>query len=200
MVSEKQNQILLIAQKKGIIRARDLDAYDIPREHLRRLVRKGKLIQIGRGWYINPGSEISENRSLVEVSLKIPNGTICLLSALRYHGLTTQNPHKVWIAIDPKARKPVLQNFPIHIVRFSGDALVRGVENRVIEGKNIKLYNPGKTVADCFKYRNKIGTDVAVEALKECLNQNKSNMDAIWDYAKVCRVRNVMMPYLESIR
>ena len=123
---------------------------------------------------------------------------VCLLSALRFHNLTTQIPHQVWFAIHYKARLPKEPRLPIKIVRFSGPALETCIENHSIEGVPVKVYNPAKTVADCFKYRNKIGLDVALEALRECRRQRKCTNDQLWQYAKVCRVAKVMKPYLEA--
>ena len=122
-----------------------------------------------------------------------------LLSALRFHGLTTQNPFEVWMAVGIKARRPELDWPPVRIVRFSGPALEYGVEEHDIEGITVRVYNAAKTVADCFKYRNKIGLDVAIEALRDCWRKQKATADELWAAAKVCRVTNVMRPYLESL-
>jgi predicted transcriptional regulator of viral defense system len=129
----------------------------------------------------------------------VPRGIICLLSALRFHGLTTQAPFEVWIAIDVKAWHPKVDNLPLRVVRFSGEALAAGIEEHVIEQVHVRIYGAAKTVADCFKYRNKIGLDVALEALRDCWRLRRATMDELWTYAKVCRVANVMRPYLEAI-
>jgi predicted transcriptional regulator of viral defense system len=113
--------------------------------------------------------------------------------------LTTQSPSDIWIAIDRKARLPKSDGLPLRFVRFSGDALYSGVELHVIEGVEIKVYSPAKTVVDCFKYRNKIGLDVALEALRECWHERRCSMVELWHYAKICRMSNVMRPYLESL-
>jgi predicted transcriptional regulator of viral defense system len=128
----------------------------------------------------------------------VPSGVVCLLSALRFHELTTQSPHQVWLALDRKSRKPRL-DLPVRIVRFSGEVLSAGCEVHVIEQVPVKIFGPAKTVADCFHYRKKIGVDVAIEALKDCLRQRKATVDDLWRYAKVCRVANVMRPYMESV-
>jgi predicted transcriptional regulator of viral defense system len=120
------------------------------------------------------------------------------LSALRFHGLTTQDPHEVWIAIDFKAHKPSVESPALRVVRFSGRALVEGIERHKIEGVRVHVYAAAKTVADCFKYRHKIGIDVAIEALRDSLRSRKATVDQIHRFAKVCRVANVMRPYLES--
>jgi predicted transcriptional regulator of viral defense system len=193
------DKILYLVWKAGVLRPRDLDAYDIPRTYLSRLVAAGKLQRIGRGLYVLPGIEVSEHHSLAAACKRVPKGVVCLLSALRFHELTTQAPFEVWLAIAEKAWRPRLDYPPLRIVRFSSVALDSGIEEHQIEGVTIPVFTPAKTVADCFKYRNKIGLDVAVEALRECWRSRRCTMDELWKYAKVCRVQNVMRPYLESI-
>ena len=144
-------------------------------------------------------SAATEHHSLAEAAKRVPSGIICLLSALRYHQLTTQAPHEVWMAISRKARRPQVDHPPLRIVRFSGAALEYGVQKKKVEGVPLRVYSPAKTVADCFKYRNKIGLEVALEALRDCYRQRKATMDDLWEAAKVCRVARVMQPYLESI-
>ena len=152
-----------------------------------------------RGLYVLPDSEPSEHRTIVEACKLIPKGVVCLLTALRIHELTTESPFEVWMAIGEKDRKPRIDYPPIRIVRHSGQSLSYGVEKRKIEGVKVSVYSPAKTVADCFKYRNKIGLDVAIEALRDCRNRKKANNDEIWKAAKICRMANVMRPYMESI-
>jgi predicted transcriptional regulator of viral defense system len=130
----------------------------------------------------------------------VPKGVVCLLSALRFHDLTTQSPFEVWLAIGEKARLPKLDNPPLRIVRFSQKTLIYGVQEHSIEGVAVRVYSPAKTVADCFRYRNKIGLDVALEALRECKRKRRATTDDIWKAAKACRVANVMRPYLESLQ
>jgi predicted transcriptional regulator of viral defense system len=146
-----------------------------------------------------PEADITEHHTLVEASKRVPKGIICLLSALQFHGLTTQAPFEVWMAIDNKARQPQVDYPSLRIVRFSGESLKAGIQEEEIEGVSIKIYNPAKTVADCFKYRNKIGLDVAIEALRDCRRQRLCSNDELWKYAKICRVTNIMKPYLEAI-
>ena len=142
---------------------------------------------------------MSEHYSLVQACKRVPKGVICLLSSLRFIDLTTQSPSDIWIAIDRKARLPKSDGLPFRFVRFSGDALYSGVELHVIEGVEVKVYSPAKTVVDCFKYRNKIGLDVALEALRECWHERRCSMGELWHFAKICRMTNVMRPYLESL-
>jgi predicted transcriptional regulator of viral defense system len=199
MKSSKVRDVLDLVKMKGILRPRDLDSYSIPREYLRRLYRQGLIDRIARGLYSLREANITEHHSLAEACKKVPNGTICLLSALHFHEITTQLPFEVWIAIDNKSRKPKQENLKLRVVRFSGKALNTGVEEHTIENVKIRVYNPAKTVADCFKYRNKIGLDVALEALRDCWDKKQFTMDQIWEYARICRVSNVMRPYLESL-
>jgi predicted transcriptional regulator of viral defense system len=149
--------------------------------------------------YAIPGAGLGEHQTIVQAALRVPHGVVCLLSALRFHDLTTQSPFEIWMAIDGKARSPKEDIIPLRIVRFSGKALTAGVETHSIEGVKVKVYNPAKTVADCFKYRNKIGLDVAIEALRDCWRKKRATTDQLWHYAKVCRVARVMRPYLESL-
>lgn len=194
-----QDAIVELVAKAGIARPRDLAAHGIPREYIQRLSRRGQLVRLGRGLYTLPDAPASTHRSFAEVSKAIPRAVICLLSALRFHGLTTQLPSEVWIALDQKARRPASTTFPIHISHFSGPSLQEGIEEHLIDGVTVRIYSAAKTVADCFKFRNKIGTDIAVEALRDYLKKNRSGGDALWRYAKICRVSNVMKPYLESV-
>jgi len=166
--------------------------------HLNRLVNRGLVQRIGRGIYMAVDSELTEHYDITQVSRRIPHGVICLISALRFHDIGTQNPYETWVAIDVKAWLPKHIE-GLRIVRFSGVALTYGVEEHAIDGVKMKIYSPAKTVADCFKYRNKIGLDVALEALRDCWRQRKATMDQLWDAAKVCRVATVMRPYLESL-
>lgn len=182
-----------------MIRPKDLDRYNIPRKYLHILYRKGLLYRIGRGLYVSPEFEPTEDRSLAEVCKRIPHAVVCLISALSFHGLTTQLPSKVWVAIDRKARLPNEAELPVRIFRFSGKALTEGVEEHRIEGVTVKVYRPAKTVADCFKYRNKIGIDVAIEALKDCLQQRKCKPADIEHYARICRISSVIRPYMEAV-
>ncbi|MBL3600962.1 MAG: type IV toxin-antitoxin system AbiEi family antitoxin domain-containing protein [gamma proteobacterium endosymbiont of Lamellibrachia anaximandri] len=193
------DKVLELVQKEGILRPRDLDPYGIPRIYLSRLHATGKLQRIGRGLYVFPGTNVSEHRSLAEACKRVPKGVICLLSALRFHELTTQSPFEVWLAIGEKAWRPRVEYPPLRIVHFSSAALDAGVEEHRIEGVIVPVFTPAKTVADCFKYRNKIGLDVSIEALRECWRSRRCTMDDLWQYAEVCRVQNVMRPYLESL-
>jgi predicted transcriptional regulator of viral defense system len=192
-------KILRIVGRHGIVRPKDVEKEGVTREALLRLFRKGILQRSARGVYVLATAPITEHHSLAVAAKQVPRGVICLISALHYHGLTTQIPHEVWIALDAKARRPAVSWPPLRVVRFSGQALRAGIEDAVVEGVPLKIYGVAKTVADCFKYRNKIGIDVAIEALRDAFRQKKATLDAIHHFAKVCRVARIMRPYLESV-
>jgi predicted transcriptional regulator of viral defense system len=171
----------------------------ISRVKLQRLVKSGDLVRLRRGIYSRPDeSENTQHHDLASVATSIPRGVICLLSALRFHGLGTQNPAEVWVAIHGKARKPKIEYPPVKIVRFSGPALEHGGETHQIEGVTVRVTSPAKTVADCFKFRNKIGPDIALEALREYRRARRS-LDDLVQAAQEVRVANVMRPYLEAL-
>jgi predicted transcriptional regulator of viral defense system len=196
---KKTKKLLDLVRRKHLIRSRDLDQAGIPRNYLGRLVHRGQLMKVERGFYTANKVSSSEHSSIVQVSRKAPGAVICLLSALRFHEIGTQIPSEVWIAIDVKARAPKITNPATRIVRFSGSALSFGVQERRVDGEVIRVYSPAKTIADCFKFRHKIGVDVAIEALREGYRQKRIAMDELWEAARVCRVANVMRPYMESL-
>lgn len=197
--SQPIQEILSLARQTGVLRIRDVRARGLHPEYVRRLVAGGYLIRAGRGIYLLADAAFTVHHSLVEACKRVPHGVVCLLSSLRYHEIGTQNPHQVWLALDVKARLPRTDYPPLKVVRFSGQALKEGVDLNQIEGVDVRVYNPAKTVADCFKYRNKIGLDVALEALREGWRARRFAMDDLWRYAKVDRVTNVMRPYLEAL-
>ncbi len=193
-----ENQVLELAQQ-GLLRVCDLTSRGLHPEYLRRLYQKGLVRREGRGLYIAADAEISVHYGLAQVAKRVSHGVICLLSALSFHEIGTQLPHQVWMAIDRRAAKPKIQFPPLRVMRFSGAALTEGIETYHIEGVPVQIFNPAKTVADCFKYRNKIGLDIALEALKECIRDRRTTMDDLWHFAQVCRMTNVMRPYMEAI-
>lgn len=190
--------VLDALEQRGHLRPRDLAALGIPRSTLYRLVSDGTVVRVQRGLYTLPGAPWPP-APLAGVARQVPNSRICLLSALQFHGLTSQAPFEVWVAIHPKARRPKLDWPPVRIVRFSGAALLDGAESHRLDGVEVLVYGPAKTVADCFKYRNKIGIDVALEALRSAWKERRVSMDDLWHFARVCRVGRVMRPYLESL-
>ena len=198
MAVSKTQLVAKLVRQSGVFRPRDLNG-GLARHYLRLAQDRGLVKRVGRGLYVAADSPATEHHTLAQAAKRVPNGIICLLSALRFYNLTTQAPHEVWIAISEKARRPKADSPPLRVVRFSGAALEYGVLTKKVEGVPIRVFSPAKTVADCFKYRNKIGLEVALEALRECHRQHKATMDELWDAAKVCRVARVMQPYLESI-
>ena len=194
-----EQSVLTIASTRHLVRARDLADSGIPTITLTRMVKSGKLDRVTRGVYSLPYSSMSEHRSLAEVALRVPKGVVCLLSALRVHEIGTQAPHEVWLAIEHQAHIPRLDRPAIHLVRMSGAARTEGVEVHVIDGVRVPVFSAAKTVADCFKFRNKIGLDVALEALRDAWAQRKVTIDSLMHFATVNRVANVIRPYVESV-
>ena len=192
-------RVAKLAKTAGVLRPRDLDAYGIARQYLRLAEQQGLVVRSGRGLYTAADAPITELHTIAEGSKRVPRGVICLLSALRFHDIGTQNPFEVWIAIGEKDRRPIAGLPSLRVVRFSRQSLSFGREPHQIEGVPTYIFSPAKTVADCFKYRNKIGVDVALEALRECLKQRKATPSALWEAAKVCRVSNIMKPYMEAL-
>lgn len=199
MPERRTEQVLQLARELGMLRPRDLKARNIPHAYLQRLYERGQLQRSGRGIYILADAELTQTYSLAEACKRIPHGVICLLSALRFHNLGTQNPFEVWIAVHPKAMRPTIDYPPVRIVRFSGLALSAGVEEHSVAEGMIRVYNVPKTVVDCFRYRNKIGLDVALEALRACWRERRATMDELWHYATILRVSTVIKPYLEAL-
>ena len=194
-----EESVLALARKRSLLRARDLAEHALPTVALTRLVAAGKLERVARGVYSLPGRRLSEHRSLAEAALRVPQGVICLLSALRVHELGTHAPFEVWIAIPQNAPAPRVDQPSLRIVRMSGAALSDGVEAKRIDGVKVPIFSAEKTVADCFKFRNKIGLDVALEALRDGWSRGLLSMDALARHAATDRVSNVMRPYLESV-
>ncbi len=194
-----KEKLLDYVNKKGVVRARELNDLIVPRVYLSRLVSEGRLERISRGLYQLPDNEITEHFTLIQAAKRIPHGVICLLSALSFHEFTTQLPHQVWIAVERGKWEAGIRELPLRIFEFSGKSFYEGIEEHTVESVMVRVYNPAKTVADCFKYRNKIGLDVALEALRECRRERRCSNDELWYYAKMCRVANVIRPYLEAM-
>ncbi len=192
-------QIMETIRRLGIVRVTELEAYGIPRSRLYRLASQGAVVREARGIYVASDHPYTAEHTLAEVAKRVPGGVFCLLTALRFHELTTQKPHEVWIALPTKARRPKLDYPPLRVTHFSGPALTEGIEVHQIEGVDIRVYSAAKTVADCFKYRNKIGIDVAVEALRDFSRRYRGGANELARFARICRVATVMQPYLDSI-
>ena len=194
-----KTELLLKLARQGPVRARDLDAAGIPRTYLRRLCDRGLLERVARGLYQLADAPTTEHHSLVVVAARVPHAIICLLSALQFHELTTELPHAVWIMIDRKSRKPTVASPAIEVVRASGRAREHGVETRTLEGIRVRLTTPAKTVADCFRYRQRVGLDVAMAALRDYLRTRRGGVEALIEAAKADRVFAMMRPYIEAL-
>jgi len=199
MTRTSRARVLDLARKRTILRAAEVEELGIHTQVLTRLVAEGALERVGPGRYRSPAASITENHGLALTAAVVPRGVVCLLSALVFHGLGTQNPTEVWLAIDRRSRVPRVQWPPLRIVRFSGRALTDGVEVHEIEGQKVHVYSLPKTIADCFKYRQKVGMDVALEALKDAWNHRRVRMADLDQFARVCRVQRVMRPYIEAL-
>lgn len=193
-----KERILEVAEKQTVFRTVDIPDVSAPRSTLQRMVARGELYQVGRGLYSLPDSEFEENHTLAEATIRYPGGVICLISALFFHKIGTQLPYETWVMRNDK-RQLKQNEFPVHFVYSSGESFHAGIEIHEIEGTKVQIYSAAKTVADCFKYRNKIGLDVALEALREGWKAKKFTMDELWKAAKICRVQKVMQSYMEMV-
>jgi len=198
IITDRDRVLKLVHRPQGVT-ARDLAAAGIHRQVLSRLVASGEVERIARGIYRLAEQPMTEHHGLAIASAAVPHGVVCLLSALQFHGIGTQLPSDIWMAIDRRARYPALKYPPLRVVRYSGDALTKGIDIHRIEGRKVPVYNLAKTLADCFKYRNKIGLDVALEALHEAWRKRRFKMAELDRYAEICRVHRVMRPYLEAL-
>ena len=204
--SSRDTAILNLA-KKGPLRSRDLDALGVPRVYLRRLVEKGLLDQVDRGLYLHTEAQVTELHSVAEVMKRVPSGTVCLVSALQIHGLTTEVPHAVWVLIDTHARAPRISSPKVEFVRASGLALKHGVDMRMIEGVPVRRTSPAKSVVDCFRYRRHVGLEIALTALRDFLRRANGppkgragyTLDSLAAAAKATRTAKLLRPYLEAL-
>lgn len=192
-------RVLDLARQRGLLRVVDLDAIGAPRVVLTRLTAAGLLDRVGRGLYRLPNHSVTEHESLVVVAAKVPQAVFCLLTALQFHGLTTQLPRHVWIAMPRGSHAPRIDWPPIRMTQMTDAAHTVGIEEHRCDGVTLRVYGAAKTVVDCFKHRNKIGLDVAMEALKDAWRMRKASADDLWRYARVCRMANVMRPYMEVV-
>ena len=192
-------RILNLAQRQRLLSAADVRAQGWSPQLLIKLERIGKLQRVNRGLYSLPDSPLTEHQSLIEVCRRVPKAVICLLSALQFHGIGTQLPFEVWIALPEATQNPALAYPTLRIARLRGDAYTEGIETTIEHGSSIRVYSVAKTITDCFKFRHKVGLDVALEALKDAWRQRKLNMDEVTRYARINRVAKVMQPYLEAV-
>jgi predicted transcriptional regulator of viral defense system len=196
---ESQERILRMARKKRLFRLSEATAAGVHPELVRRLTRQGQLTRVGRGLYALPTLEPTEHYTLAEVAKRVPKAVFCLLTALRFHGLGTQNPREVWLAVDRRAGIPRVDFTPVRTIRLSGAALTTGIDVHNIEGVKVRVTSPARTVVDCFKFRNKIGIDVAVEALKDYRRTRKGTVDELWREAGRLRLAKVIRPYWDGM-
>ena len=197
--SDATTRVLQLIRRRGSISRREVAQAGIHTQILSRLVRAGALERVARGRYRLPDAPITEHYGLMLVAAAVPSAVICLVSALSFHEVGTQLPHEVWIALDRRARRPALIWPRLRVHRFGGKALTEGIETHRLEGESVKVYGVAKTLADLFKYRNKVGLDVALEALREAWRGRRFKMDELDRYAAICRVHRVIRPYLESL-
>ncbi|RTE86573.1 MULTISPECIES: type IV toxin-antitoxin system AbiEi family antitoxin domain-containing protein [Gammaproteobacteria] len=194
-----KEQVILEALEKGPMRTSELEILGVSRATITRLTQNGSIERIARGLYQKPAAEFDENQQLVEVCKQVPRGVICLLSALQFYNISTELPFQTWLAIEGKSRAPAINYPPIRICRFTGESYHKGIEEVPTASGVIRIYSPAKTVADCFKYRNKIGKDVAIMALKDCYEQRLATINELNHFANICRVNRVMRPYMEVL-
>lgn len=199
MAARRKDTTPQLIKKMGLVRPRDLEAHGVTRAQLSRLVSKGQVVREARGIYMAAHHTPTAEHTLAYVAKRVPEAVLCLLTALRLHDLTTQSPAEVWIALPEKARRPRLDYPRLQVARFSGLAWTEGVQERRVEGVVIRVYSAAKTVADCFKYRNKVGIDVAVEALRDFSRKHRGGVGELARFARICRVSRVMQPYLDAI-
>lgn len=199
MPTTDRTRLLALARRRGVITAGDARRAGIHSQQITRLVAAGILERIARGQYRLAERPVTEHHALVVAARAVPRGVICLLSALNFHGIGTQLPPDVWVAIEQRARKPAISQLPLAVVRYSGAAFSDGIESHRIEGEAVRVYSVAKTLADLFKHRNKIGLDIALEALRDAWRERRFTMEALDRAAQVCRVERVMRPYVEAV-
>jgi predicted transcriptional regulator of viral defense system len=197
--ASRRTQALSLFRPNRVLRAREVAAHGIDRKYLTLLEREGEIERVSRGTYVLADADLTQHQSLAEAAARVPRGVVCLLSALLFHEIGTQNPFEVWMAIEGTSWQPRVEYPPTRFMRFTGAAWRYGVQVHRIGGVPVRVYSPAKTVADCFKYRNKIGLDVALEALRDGWRRRIFTMNELWHAAGACRMRNVMRPYLESL-
>lgn len=198
-LTTKRERVLALAKKSGLIRPRDVVALGISGEYLNKLLAEGELERPTRGVYRLPDRPVTERTQLAEIAKRVPKAVVTLLSALQFHGLTTQLPHEIWIAIPEGMRTPRVDYPTVRVTRFADEPYRFGIEKHRVDGIEVKVYSAAKTVADCFKLRGQIGLDVALEALRDCWRKRKATADQLWKAARVCRMTNVMRPYMEAM-
>jgi predicted transcriptional regulator of viral defense system len=196
---DQSGRILELARHQRVLRAEDVRKHGWQPQFLLKLYQAGHLQRVARGLYSLPDVEITEHQAAQEVCQRVPKAVLCLLSALHFHEVGTQMPHEIWIALPEGTRAPALDYPALRITRLRGMAYSEGIETITSHGAPIRVYSVAKTVADCFKFRNKIGLDVALEALKDAWRKRKVSMADIQHFAQINRVEKIMQPYLEAL-
>jgi len=199
MKKSELNSLKVFRQHNGLARRADLLQAGIQSRTLGELVEQGKVERVSRGLFRLAEYEYSANVSLIEATKVVPGGIISLLSSLSFHELTTQNPIEVYLAVKRDSWRPRVQYPPIRVFAFSSEAFSAGVEKHKIDNHEVRVYSPAKTVCDCLKFRNKIGKDVAVEAMRDYLRRRDRDLEALRRYAKICRVKKLLSQYLEAM-
>ncbi len=197
--SAQRTRALDLLKARGMLRLKDFVAEGIGPETLARLVREDAVARPARGLYQLPDAQVEAAHTLAEAAALVPKGIVCLTSALQYHELTLQMPAAVWMAIERTAWRPKMDYPRIRFVRFTGDSLRDGVVRHRIEGVEVPITDPARTIVDCFRYRAKVGLDVAMEGLREGLRHRRCTPDELWRYARKARVWSVMRPYVEAM-
>ena len=197
--SKVEEAVDLFKEHGGVLRTSEAERAGIHNRTLYHMLEEGYIEKLERGVYKLVGHGPLSNPDLAIVATKIPKARICLVSALDFHDMTTEIPHHVHIALPRTSRDPKLDYPPLSVYRFSGKSLTEGIEKHEVDGVIVHVYSPAKTIADCFKFRNKIGKDIAIEALERGIREGKASYKDVLDYAEICRVKTVIKPYMESI-
>ena len=198
-MSTERDRVHQLFECRPLLRSRELEASGIGRKTIKRMTDAGEILKVAPGLYCSPDYIPGTHYSLIEAQKIVKRGVVCLLSALSYHEIGTQNPSLVWIAIPNRSWRPNTGEAPVNIVTFSGKAFTEGVVVHTVDNEKVRIYSIPKTIADCFKYRNKIGLEVAIEALKDVLQNKRATVDELLHFGNICRVRSVMTPYMESL-
>jgi predicted transcriptional regulator of viral defense system len=205
--ARQQDHAVSLLRERGMVRLSELTGAGVTAATVARMKEKGLITQLARGLYQLPDAPIDVNHSLAEAAKLVPKGVICLTSALAFHDLTDTIPSRIWMAIGAKDRRPAIDNPPLQIVRFGQKVVASGIEEHVIEGVRVRVYDPAKTVVDLFRYRHSAGTryrkspglNLAIEGLRESLRQRKATPGEIASYASEAGVWKVVQPYLQAM-